>query len=165
MKIHGGGQITRSWDSSGNGIMQIPGHEGFIRRAEVGGAADSGFMHAPFHQVAGQERERRDPASQSLELLHLLSFMRSWTDQPGPSSRMWRALLIKLFLFLIFCTIRCHSQGKWYSNDPFPFTGCLMNDLLWTCRVVVFLLFHPVHLLPIKTDQVWKRLTDLLHEV
>ena len=117
--------------------------KGFISRAGVGGATVSGFVYAPFHQLAGQKRERQATASQSLEHLHLPGFMRSWTDQPGPSIRMWRAVLAKLVVILIFCTFRCHSQGKSILNSSLhcePADSCLCSlylPLMRKCQPLV----------------------------
>lgn len=68
-----------------HGIMLIPGPRGFIRRVDAGpgGAAGSLFVSAPFHQLAGQERQTEESNSIPVRVPTAPpSAQRSWTDQP-----------------------------------------------------------------------------------
>lgn len=99
------GQVGPAWhyaDSRARGIYL----EG---RGWVGGAAVLAFVHAPFHQLAGQERQSRGKQQHPSSSPCCSSICTAELDGPA---RMWRALLVKLFLVFMFSVRWCHSQGK-----------------------------------------------------
>lgn len=135
--------------------MQIPGPEGFIRRAEAGfgGAAVLAFVHAPFHQLAGQERQTEESNSIPAPVPTAPpSAQRSWTDQPECGEHRYFNSFSSSYAVLDGATLKVSAVFFFPSTFPSFHTGCQLNDSLRTCRVVVLLVIHSVHLLLIKTN-------------
>ena len=113
------------------------------------GSGCPGLCARPFSSTSGPRKTDRrkqqhpspSPCSSSICTAEL----------DGPA-RMWRAPPLQLFLVFICCVRWCHSEGKWFLHFLSFHTGCQLNDSLRTCRVVVLLVIHSVHLLLIKTN-------------
>lgn len=92
--------------------MLIPGPGGFIRRAEAGPGLGERlsrlFVSAPFHQLAGQERQREE--SNSIPSPSPSSSSICTAELDGPAT-MWRATL-RLFLLFLCCVRWCRAEGK-----------------------------------------------------
>lgn len=125
-------ETSRTWL---HGIMQIPGPEGFIRRAEagLGGAAglSRAFVHAPFHQLAGQERQTEESTSIPAPVPAAPpSAEWSWTDQPecgehccynssSSSYALWDGATLKVSSgILLPCFFGSHRlSAEWFIED------------------------------------------------
>lgn len=154
------GQVGPAWhyaDSRARGIYL----EG---RGWIGGAAVLAFVHAPFHQLTGQERQTEESNSIPAPVPAAPpSAQRSWTDQPECGEHCYFSSFSSSYAVSDGATLKV-SRVIFFFLLPHFFsvhTGCQLNDSLRTCRVVVLLVVHPVHLLLIKTNQLLCREIEL----
>ena len=121
-------EFTGTRDKSGpHGVMQIPGPEGLIRRAEAGAGAGGerlrALVHAPFSSTSGAGRDRQEEGNSIPGPVPPHSSSICTAELDGPA-RMWRAPLPRLLLVFFVCSVRwCLSEGKWCDFIIFIFFG------------------------------------------